>query len=88
MDDTNGSNRSAIAKGLTAAVWTLAIAYVTSSAAWIFTVTHRLAIVEARTNGLESRISSLETGRTTPMAAETRAELNAIWRELNNIKNK
>ncbi len=87
MDDTNG-NRSAIAKGLTAAVWTLAITYVTSSAAWIFTVTHRLAIVEAKANALESRISSLETGRTTPMAAETRSELNAIWRELNNIKNK
>lgn len=31
----------------------------------------------------EDRISSLETGRrTTPMAAETRAELNAIWRQI------
>lgn len=30
----------------------------------------------------ESRINSLESGRTIPMAAETRAELNAIWRQI------
>lgn len=29
-----------------------------------------------------SRLSSLENGRTTPMAAETRSELNALWRQI------
>ena len=46
-----------------------------------------LAIIDlkekaARIESIASRLDGLEIGRTTPMAKETRSELNAIWREL------
>lgn len=52
---------------------------------WVLVLTFRLVWVESREEANLVRISALESGRSTPMAAETRAELNAIWRKLDEL---
>lgn len=87
MSEGNGhALRSALWKITTA----LIVAYVTASFVWIFSLSQRVTSLESATptrlDSLAERVSALETGRTTPMAAETRAEFNSIWRELGKIK--
>lgn len=64
------------------------LAAILGAMGWLFTITQRVTTLEVRAGAIESRITAMETGRTTPMAAETRAELNAVWREIDRIRPK
>lgn len=41
---------------------------------------------EAGFESVDMRLEGLESGRTIKMAAETRAELNALWRQLSQLE--
>lgn len=66
----------------------LVAGYLTASTTWMFVHSSKLAAVEVHIQALAVRIQALESGRTTPMAAETRAELNAVWREIEKLRGK
>lgn len=60
----------------------LVLSYITATTTWMFVQSGVLSSMQAKIDANGTRIQGMETGRTTPMAAETRAEFNAIWREL------
>lgn len=49
---------------------------------WTLTISQRVSKVET----FDRRIDGLESGRTTPMAAETRAEFMALRREISDLR--
>ena len=78
MNDTNGK----IGNALKAIGVGLILSFLTAVTTWLFVHTAKISSMEERQRSIDGRLSSLESGRTTPMAAETRAEFNAIWREM------
>ena len=60
----------------------LILSYITATTTWMFVQSSIISSLQTRVEANSIRIQGLEGGRTTPMAAETRAELNGIWREL------
>ena len=83
IESKSNGNLTKIAVGLSVL---LLGSYMTATTTVLFTQSSKAAAIDVRLNAVEnslgSRIQSLESGRTTPMAAETRAEFNAIWREI------
>lgn len=64
------------------------VAAIVGAMGWLFTISQQVTTLEVRASAIENRLSAMESGRTTPMAAETRAELNALWREVDRIRMK
>jgi hypothetical protein len=76
-----GSSLRVIATGLI-------VSFCTAVTTVLFVQASQVAALQEQSRAHSSRLSSLESGRTTPMAAETRAEFNAVWRELEKIRTK
>lgn len=53
---------------------------------WTLTISQRVTKTETKAENYDRRIDALENGRTTPMAAETRAEFAALRRELADMR--
>ena len=52
---------------------------------WVLVLTLRTIYVESKVESNLIRISNLETGRSTPMSSEARAEFGAVWRKIDEL---
>jgi hypothetical protein len=49
---------------------------------WTLAISQRVTAVETNSNAHAGRLEALESGRTTPMSAETRAEFNSVRKDI------
>lgn len=71
-----------VAKSLLGVFVTIVMAHASWATMSLLDVREKQAMVVQRQNELSTRLENLKSGRTIKMADTTRAELNAIWREL------
>lgn len=68
----------------------LALLAVGGLSAWVLDISQRVtsntATIIATINAHEARLMGLETGRTTPMAAETRAEFKSVKKSIDKVE--
>lgn len=82
-DQQKNGNMTHILRGLAVM---LVGSYLTAATTWMFIHASIIAGLNANHDALKVRIERLETGETTPMAAATRSEFTAVWRELDRMR--